>query len=102
MTVPQQSSYSHGQQILGFHTTSRFINGLTKEISAVCPEALQFSQATHTQVPNLMSFCCPYDRDTESTEVRATPSVKIRSTGIAALFPKRLQLRAQVTLAGPS
>jgi hypothetical protein len=76
MTALQQSSYSSDQQILRFHTTRRFINGLTKDISAACPEALQFSQASHTQVPNLMSFCCRYERDTESTEVRATPSVK--------------------------
>jgi len=93
MTVLQQSSYSHGKQIPGFQTTRRFINGLTKDISASCPEA------SHTQVPNLTSFCCRYDRDTESTEVRATPSVKILTKGIAALFPQRLQLQAQVTLA---
>ena len=101
MTVLQQSSYSPGQQILRFHTTRRFINGFTKDISAACPEALQFSQASHTQVSILMSFCCRYERYTESTEVRARPSVKIVTTGIAVLFPQRLQLQAQVTLASP-
>jgi hypothetical protein len=61
MTVLQQSSYSPGQQILLFHASRLFTNGHTKDLREAYPEELQFSQASHTQDPNLMSVCSRYD-----------------------------------------